>query len=240
MSRNRKVTRWSLAIVSAAAFAIGAFAPAAVRAVKNGVIATVAAQDPVPPPTQDPADPAAGRGAGRGQAAAAAVRAGRDQRVQDRRRRVQGPSRPVERHRLGPVRDSPEGARQGFRLEREPEEDDARRRLRRAERQQPRRSLESSAATGCCCSKASITASRPMPATRSQAPSPTPTIPRSSGRCRCWRTDQTSERRRRCHAARDGWPGQPARVLGARRHRRPRAWRLTARSSSEPFRFRRT
>ena len=67
MSRNRIISRWSLTIASAVAFAIGAFAPSVVRIVKNSLVATVAAQDPVTPPAQEP-DPAAGRGAGRGQA----------------------------------------------------------------------------------------------------------------------------------------------------------------------------
>ena len=66
MSRNRIISRWSLAIVSVVAFVIGAFAPSAARIVTDGVFTTVAAQDPVTPP-QEP-DPAAGRG-GRGQAA---------------------------------------------------------------------------------------------------------------------------------------------------------------------------
>jgi hypothetical protein len=67
MSRNRIISRWSLAIASVIAFAIGAFAPSVARIVRNSVIVTVAAQDPVTPPAQEP-DPAAGRGAGRGQA----------------------------------------------------------------------------------------------------------------------------------------------------------------------------
>ena len=67
MSRNRIISRWSLAIASVVAFAIGAFAPSVARVVRNSVIVTVAAQDPVTPPAQEP-DPAAGRGAGRGQA----------------------------------------------------------------------------------------------------------------------------------------------------------------------------
>ena len=62
MSRNRFVSRWSLLIVSAIAFGIGAWAQPLVRAVTDGAITTVAAQDPVQ--QQEPPD--AGRGAGRG------------------------------------------------------------------------------------------------------------------------------------------------------------------------------
>jgi hypothetical protein len=49
-------------MVSALAFAIGAFAPGVSRVVRDGLMATVAAQDPV---QQEPPD--TGRGAGRGQ-----------------------------------------------------------------------------------------------------------------------------------------------------------------------------
>ena len=63
MSRNRFVSRWSLLIVSALAFAIGAWGQPLVTAVHDGMIASVAAQDPVTqPPQQDPADTGRGRG----------------------------------------------------------------------------------------------------------------------------------------------------------------------------------
>jgi hypothetical protein len=68
MPRNKSVVRWSLVLVAASAFAIGAWSQPFVRAVQHELVATVAAQDPTPPPQQEP-DPAAGRGAGRGQAA---------------------------------------------------------------------------------------------------------------------------------------------------------------------------
>jgi hypothetical protein len=69
MSRNRNVLAWSLALVSATAFAAGAAFPQAARILNDGVLATVFAQDPVPPPQQQQQqqDPEAGRGGpGRG------------------------------------------------------------------------------------------------------------------------------------------------------------------------------
>jgi len=65
MSRNRTVYLWSLVVVSAVAFVIGASAQPLVRLTSEGLMATVAAQDPVQQ-QQEPPDPAAGRGAGRG------------------------------------------------------------------------------------------------------------------------------------------------------------------------------
>jgi len=65
MSCHRTVFAWSLAIVSAVAFASGALAPQFARGIAQGLIPTLGAQDPVTtPPAQDPAD--TGRGAGRG------------------------------------------------------------------------------------------------------------------------------------------------------------------------------
>ena len=70
MSPSTLVIRWSLAIVAAAAFAIGAWSQPLLRAVQHELFATVAAQDP--PPTQqqqEPPDPGRGGGGGRGQGA---------------------------------------------------------------------------------------------------------------------------------------------------------------------------
>ena len=66
MSRTRNVGAL-LTAVSVMAFAIGAWAPEAARAVSGAVVAPAVAQDPVQQ-QQEPPDPAAGRG-GRGQAA---------------------------------------------------------------------------------------------------------------------------------------------------------------------------
>ena len=68
MSRQRIVSRWSLALVSAVAFAIGAWAQPTVGWVSRSAVVTVAAQDPVQ--QQEPPDPAAGRGGRGGQAGA--------------------------------------------------------------------------------------------------------------------------------------------------------------------------
>ena len=62
-----------------------------------------------------------------------------------------------------------------------------------------------------------------MPTIRSRRPSPTPTIRRSSARCRCWRTRANGDAGRRRDVALHG--RGVAGVLGARRHRRPRRWR---------------
>jgi hypothetical protein len=69
MSRTRTIAAWSLFVVSAAAFMVGATASEAVRSVLPGLVTTVAAQDPpTPPPTQEP--PAGGGRQGGGAAQA--------------------------------------------------------------------------------------------------------------------------------------------------------------------------
>src|SRR6185503_10589534 len=62
MSSNRNFVRWSLAIASAVAFVIGAFAPGVGRTFTDGMVVTVSAQDPV----QEPPDPGRGGAPGRG------------------------------------------------------------------------------------------------------------------------------------------------------------------------------
>jgi len=73
MSRNRNVLAWSLALISATAFAAGAAFPQAAQLLRQGLMVTARAQDPVPPPQQQQqTDPEAGRGGpGRGGAAQA-------------------------------------------------------------------------------------------------------------------------------------------------------------------------
>ena len=68
MSRNRNVLAWSLALISATAFAAGAAFPQAAQLLRQGLMATASAQDPVPTtPPQQQQDPEAGRGGpGRG------------------------------------------------------------------------------------------------------------------------------------------------------------------------------
>ena len=68
MWRNRTVVVWSLAIVSAMAFAAGAAAPRAVGLLADALAPVIAAQDP---PTQEPPDPGGRGGPGRGGQAAA-------------------------------------------------------------------------------------------------------------------------------------------------------------------------
>src|SRR5690348_12871881 len=54
MSRNRNLFAWSLALVSGLAFAAGAGYPQAAQFLRQGLVATALAQDPVPttPPQQ--------------------------------------------------------------------------------------------------------------------------------------------------------------------------------------------
>jgi len=52
MSRNRTVLAWSLAIVSAVAFATGAAVPRLAQGIAQSLVPTLAAQDPVVPPAQ--------------------------------------------------------------------------------------------------------------------------------------------------------------------------------------------
>jgi len=70
MSRNRNLFAWSLALVSGLAFAAGAGYPQAAQFLRQGIVATALAQDPVPttpPQQQQQQDPEAGRGGpGRG------------------------------------------------------------------------------------------------------------------------------------------------------------------------------
>src|SRR4029450_5502819 len=60
MSSNSNLVRWSLAIASAIAFVIGAFAPGVGRTFTDGMVVTVSAQDPV----QEPPDTRSGAGRG--------------------------------------------------------------------------------------------------------------------------------------------------------------------------------
>lgn len=70
MSRNRNVLAWSLALVSATAFAAGAAFPQAAQLLRRALMTSALAQDPPPTPPQQqppPQDPETGRGGpGRG------------------------------------------------------------------------------------------------------------------------------------------------------------------------------
>ena len=141
MAPNRRFVSWTLAVMSALAFVVGASAQQLARVVSQAVVtpddlraagstaasATAAAGAGTDGPRRTQRQP---RRPGR-------TAPGHHERGQDRRRHLQGPP-----HRRDLVlRDSEGAAEQGFPLEHADQEDDDRRRLRRTERGQPRHPL---------------------------------------------------------------------------------------------------